>query len=139
MIGYLHARMFPLERPLPPSTKASGIPRTEGELPCDSMVCYFVFVSYDCLTNEVHDICHMICIAPLIVIPGDNFDEVITEHPVFSAFARSMNAQCDGGGDSISTVHRITIYYSIAHLWWRGFIEITKQSQSGVEDILVKP
>jgi hypothetical protein len=95
MIGHPRARMIPQERPLPPPLKAYGIPRTGGELPCDSMIRSFVFVSYEFLMKEERDICYMTCIVPLLAIPGDNLDNVITEHPVFSSFASSMNAQRD--------------------------------------------
>jgi hypothetical protein len=58
-IGRPHARMSPLEQPFPPSTRASGIPHTGGGPPRDSLILSRVFVSNECLTDEVCKIHHL--------------------------------------------------------------------------------
>lgn len=52
-IGHPRARRFLLERPLLPSTKASGIPRSGDESPRDALVGSRVFVSYKCFASRL--------------------------------------------------------------------------------------
>jgi hypothetical protein len=76
MIGHPRARMFLWERPLPPSTGATGIPRIGEELPRDSMILYRVFVSYECLFDAVCENRHTVGIASCIVVHGDSLKVV---------------------------------------------------------------
>ena len=90
MIGHPRARMFLQERPLPPSTGASGIPRIGEELPRDSMILYRVFVSYEYLFDEVCEIRHTVGIAPCIVVPGDNLKVVWCRSSIALRYWRPM-------------------------------------------------